>query len=110
MKTDHPLFPVMQPQDMNAAFADAYNARDFDRVLALFEPESIHIHPNGTIEQGTAIFRNTLHEFFEQNGTLVSNNIYCIPFEDLALLRAHYILERRMQTEILFEWKDILQR
>lgn len=85
--------PVMHPQDMNAAFADAYNSRDLKRVLALYEPESILVNPRGDFEQGTAAFRATLHDFLKQEGTLVSKNMYCIPFEDLALLRARYILE-----------------
>jgi ketosteroid isomerase-like protein len=84
---------VMNPQDMNAAFAQAYNSGDIDNLLALYEPESILINLNGGTDQGLEPIRTTLEGLLQFKGAMVSKNIYCIPFEDIAMLRAHFILD-----------------
>ncbi|MFE5318257.1 YybH family protein [Paenibacillus sp. NPDC056579] len=84
---------VMNPEDMNAAFAEAYNSGDIDKLLALYEPDGILVNPNGGYDQGIEQIRKTLEELLRLQGSMISKNIYCIPFENIALLRAHFILQ-----------------
>lgn len=84
--------PVMQPEDMNAAFAEAFNSGDINALLSLYEPNSILINPAGGLDQGIGRFRGTLEDLLQLQGRMTSRNIYCIPFENIALLRAHFIL------------------
>ncbi|MCJ8012954.1 DUF4440 domain-containing protein [Paenibacillus sp. KQZ6P-2] len=84
--------PVMNPEDMNPAFAEAYNSGNIDSLLALYEPQGILINPNGGIDQGIDHVRKTLEDLLQLKGNMVSKNMYCIPFENMALMRAHYIL------------------
>lgn len=93
MKPSNPSPPVRKPEDMNAAFADAYNSGDIDQLLALYEPNSVHVHRNGSLEIGVHSFRHTLEELLRLKGTMVSTNVYCIPFENIAMLRARFILQ-----------------
>lgn len=84
---------VRNPEDMNTAFADAFNSGDINNLLALYEPDSIHVNIDGSRSKGIASIRTTLEELLQLRGNMVSNNIYCIPFENIALLRAHFILQ-----------------
>lgn len=87
-----PQSPVRNPEEMNAAFAAAYNSGDIANLLALYEPEGILISPRGGREQGVDRIRATLEDLLRLQGTMISKNVYCIPFENIALLRAHFIL------------------
>ncbi|MGG2129897.1 DUF4440 domain-containing protein [Bacillus sp. S2(2024)] len=82
----------MNPEDMNAAFAEAYNSGDITNLLALYEPSAILINPSGGKEQGINHIHKTLEDLLQLQGTMVSKNIYCISFENIALLRAHFTL------------------
>jgi len=93
MKPSNPSKPVRRPEDMNAAFADAYNSGDIDQLLALYEPNGVHVHRNGSLEIGIHSFRHTLEELLRLKGTMVSTNVYCIPFENIAMLRARFTLQ-----------------
>ncbi|MCV4235190.1 DUF4440 domain-containing protein [Virgibacillus sp. LDC1] len=93
MKPSIPAIRVWKPEDMNAAFADAYNSGDIDQVLALYEPDSIHVHSNGSLEIGIHSFRHTLEELLHLKGTMISTNLYCIPFENIAMMRARFTLQ-----------------
>lgn len=85
-------YVVLTPENMNATFASAYNSGDVDNLLALYEPEAILITSNGSSEQGVSNLRQTLSSLLNLRGTMVSNNIFCIRFENIALLRAHFTL------------------
>lgn len=93
MKPSIPASRVWKPENMNAAFADAYNSGNIDQVLALYEPNSIHVHSNGSLEIGIHSFRHTLEELLLLKGTMISTNLYCIPFENIAMLRARFTLQ-----------------
>lgn len=84
---------VMNPEDMNAAFAEAYNSGDIDNLLALYEAGGILINLSGGRDEGLKSIRITLEGLLRFQGKMVSKNIYCIPFENIALLRAHFILD-----------------
>lgn len=93
MKYPNGKGPVMNPEDMNAAFAEAFNSGEIGNLLALYEPGAILINPNGGgQEQGIDHIRKTLEDLLQLQGEMVSKNIYCIPFENIALMRAHFIL------------------
>jgi Ketosteroid isomerase homolog len=84
---------VMNPEDMNAAFAEAYNSGSLDNLLALYETDAILVNPNGGRDQGIRQIRKTLEDLLRLQGRMTSRNIYCIPFENIALLRAHFTLQ-----------------
>ena len=83
--------PVLNPEDMNAAFAEACNSGSIERVLALYEPGAVLIQPNGNPLRGTGQIRIELEDLLRQNGRMESRNIHCIRFENIALLRGHFV-------------------
>lgn len=83
---------VMKPEDMNSAFAYAFNSGSIELLLALYEPDSILMDLTSQRVQGMDGIRTTLAGLLQLQGRMVSTNIYCLPFENIALLRAHFIL------------------
>lgn len=77
---------------MNAAFAGAYNSGDINNLLSLYKPDGILINPTGSQDKGIKNIRRTLEDLLQLQGHMISKNIYCVPFENIALLRAHFIL------------------
>lgn len=73
-------------------FTKAYNSGEIANLLALYEPNGILINTTGDQDQGMQAIRQTLEELLQLQGTMSSKNMYCIPFENMALLRAHFIL------------------
>jgi len=55
---------VMNPEDMNAAFAEAYNSGSLDNLLALYETDAILVNPNGGRDQGIRQIRKRLRICF----------------------------------------------
>lgn len=95
MINPHSKSRVMEPQRMNAAFAEAYNSGVIDNLMALYEPGAIHVNPYGETDYGTDAIRRFLTQLLQQKGYMQSNNVYCVPFENLALLRAHFVLHTK---------------
>ncbi|MFP3391635.1 YybH family protein [Brevibacillus sp. SIMBA_040] len=83
---------VLNPQDMNAAFAAAFNSGQIENLLALYEPDAVLIDHNSNEMRGTEAIRQALEQLLQIKGTMISTNIYCILYGDLALLRAHFVI------------------
>ncbi|MGG3626585.1 SgcJ/EcaC family oxidoreductase [Bacillus gobiensis] len=84
---------IFKPEDMNASFAEAYNSGDINNFLALYEPEAILTNTDGGKAQGVPQLRKHLEDLLQLKGKMVSKNIFCIPFEDIALMRAHWTID-----------------
>jgi Ketosteroid isomerase homolog len=83
--------PVLNPENMNAAFAEACNSGSIERLLALYEPDAVLIQPDGNLLRGTGQIRIELENLLRQNGRMESRNVFCIRFEKIALLRGHFV-------------------
>ncbi|MBY0087823.1 DUF4440 domain-containing protein [Brevibacillus brevis] len=92
MPFSHRNQPVKNPEDMNPAFAEAFNTSDINNLLALYEPQAILITQDNEQSHGVESIRATLEQLLQVQGTMVSENVFCIPFENIALLRAHFII------------------
>lgn len=84
---------VRMPEEMNPAFAKAFNSGKLDNLLALFEQDAILFDHGGRPHQGKGPVRETLEKLLQIKGTMVSTNIHCIPFEDIALIRCHFVID-----------------
>lgn len=83
---------VTQPEEMNRAFAEAYNAGSMERLLALYEPGAVLVSRPGQRAVGHQAIRAALGELLALGGTMRSENRYCLVLDDLALLRAEFHL------------------
>jgi uncharacterized protein (TIGR02246 family) len=79
---------VYQPQDMNSAFAEAFNSGDIENLMALYEPGAVLVPKPGQVVEGTQAIRAALQELLALKGHMQSENQYALVHGDIALLRA----------------------
>lgn len=83
---------VMEPQDMNAAFEEAYNSGDIERLMALYEPDAVMAPSPGKRAVGQLAIREVLLRFLALNGRLTCRNLYCMRVDRIALLQGEWKL------------------
>ena len=84
------MYKVNMPHEMNQMFARAFNTRDINNLMALYEEKSVlRIDTEKTYTGKTAIAVE-LSKLLSMPGTMLSNNNFCIEYENLALLRADH--------------------
>lgn len=79
---------VYKPEEMNAAFAEAFNSGEIERLLALYEPGAVLVPSPGRVVEGTDAIRPALQELLALKGHMRSENQYALVHGDIALLRA----------------------
>jgi ketosteroid isomerase-like protein len=89
---DNRRMAVTQPEEMNAAFAEAVNSGDLERMLALYEPEAVLAPRAGERAYGLGEIRAALRDLLSLDGEMESRNVWCIQVGELALLRGEWRL------------------
>jgi ketosteroid isomerase-like protein len=84
---------VRAPEEMHPAFQAAFNARDLDALLALYEEGAALTPQPGVAVVGHAAIREALGGFLGLNGPITMTTKTIIPAGDLALLHAEWTLD-----------------
>lgn len=79
---------VYNPEEMNSAFAEAFNSGDVEELLSLYEPTAVLVPRPGQVVEGAEAIRAALQELLALKGTMRSENQYALVHGDIALLRA----------------------
>lgn len=79
---------VYKPEDMNSAFAEAFNSGNIEDLLSLYEPDAVLVPKPGHVVEGAEAIRAALRELLTLKGTMRSENQYALVHGDIALLRA----------------------
>lgn len=82
----------MKPEDLHPMFAEAFNTRDLERMLALYEPEAKLLPGSGPLRSGTTQIREVLARFLESPRTIKIETVYALRMGDIALLRARWAM------------------
>lgn len=82
------MMRVYKPEDMNAAFAEAFNSGDIENLIALYEPGAVLVPMPGQVVEGTQAIRAALQELLALKGYMQSENQYALVHGEIALLRA----------------------
>lgn len=61
---------MQRVEDVVRAFQDAFNRRDLDALLALYEPEAAFVPQPGQVVSGPAALKEALGAFLALNGQL----------------------------------------
>lgn len=85
----------MIPDDILTIFRDGLNARDVERVAALFEDEAILISDTEHIVRGREAIRDGLANFLSISPTLTLNAARVVRNGDLALLYSDWTITGR---------------
>ena len=84
---------VVDPSKMNEAFAAAFNSRNLENLLSLYEPSGILVPDDrGECYGGIDEIAGPLRGLLLVPGTMISRNNFCIVHGELALLRADWTL------------------
>lgn len=83
---------VARPSDVNAAFADGFNRRDIDAMLALYDPEGGVVEMDGTMSVGPEQIRHHLERLVELGGHMESVNLTAVELGDIALVTAAWTI------------------
>ena len=84
---------VRVPEEMHPAFQAAFNARDLDALLDLYEEEAALTPQPGVAVTGHAAIREALGGFLGLNGPIAMTTKTIIPAGDLAMLHAEWTLD-----------------
>jgi uncharacterized protein (TIGR02246 family) len=79
---------VTLPSEINAAFADGFNRRDVDALLALYRPDGAVVEVDGTVSHGIDPIRDHLERLIAIGGTMTSTNLTTVVAGDVALVTA----------------------
>lgn len=82
------IMKVYKPEDMNSAFAEAFNSGNIDDLLALYETNAVLVPMPGQVIEGIEAIRVALQGLLALNGQMRSENQYALVHDDIALLRA----------------------
>ena len=83
---------VMEPQEINSAFEEAYNSREIERLVALYEPDAVMAPSPGKRAVGNSAIREVLLRLLAIGGRMQCRNLYCIRVDSIALLQAEWSL------------------
>lgn len=83
---------VMKPQEMNETFARLVNAGDLNQLLDLYEPNAIMRIDAERTFHGSAEIAQALRDLLAVPGTMTAHNVFCIEQDEIALLRADYVI------------------
>lgn len=87
------MFKITSPAAINETFARAFNSRNLDNLLALYETGAVLVSgASAAPEIGIAQIGKALSRLLQIPGTMVSVNNFCIENGSIALLRADWKL------------------
>ncbi len=84
------MFKVTMPHKMNQTFAQAFNTRDINNLMALYEENAVMRIDAEKSFTGKAVIAIELRKFLLLPGKMLSHNNFCIEHGDIALLRADH--------------------
>ena len=79
---------VAQPSEINAAFAEGFNGRDLEALLALYHPDGAVVEVDGTVSHGIDQIRDHLERLIAIGGTMESTNLTTVITGEIALVTA----------------------
>jgi ketosteroid isomerase-like protein len=83
---------VPRPSEINAAFADGFNRRDVDGLLALYESDAAVVEIDGSVSSGPAAVRDHLERLVALGGTMTSTNLTSVEAGEIALVTAEWVI------------------
>jgi ketosteroid isomerase-like protein len=84
----------MEPQRINELFERAYNARDLEQMMLLYEPDAVLVNgPAAEPAVGTSAIRESLAGFIALGGSLrLVQRRFCLVHSDFALISIDFAL------------------
>src|SRR3954453_3167223 len=84
---------VSQPHEIHQAVEDAFNAKDVDGLVALYESDARMVAPDGSVAVGTEAIREQWKFALAMNAPMRVQTRFCIEMGEVALLRNDWNLD-----------------
>ena len=91
--SENEIFKAESPAQMNGIFAAAFNSGAVENLLALYEPQAVLITQAGESLIGLEAIKSELQNLLKLGGEMTSENQYAFQMENIALLRAKFVLK-----------------
>ena len=85
---------VPLPSDINASFAEGFNRKDVEALLALYDAEGCVVEPDGSVAYGSDARRSHLDRLIDLGGEMISTNRSSVVVGDTALVTAEWRILR----------------
>jgi len=85
--------PASEPQEIHRAVEEAFNAKDLDGLVALYEKDARMVAPDGSVVEGIDAIREQWQSFLAMNAQMKLRTRFAIEMDDIALLRNDYTVE-----------------
>jgi uncharacterized protein (TIGR02246 family) len=83
---------MSRPEEIHSRFATAFNSRNVDAIMALYEPQATLVPQPGQIVQGRDSIREALLQFLALKGTMEVKSIFTLHGPGIALTRGKWKL------------------
>ncbi len=85
--------PILKPEEIDAEFETAFNRRDMEAVLALYEPDAAMVPEPGKTVRGHAAVREVVGRFLSLQGKIDVQTRRVYRTDDVAVSIAPWTLE-----------------
>ena len=85
-------YKVHTPDQMNATFVRAFNSRQIENLMMLYQPDAILMRLDGSVARGTEEIRDELTNLLTMAIKVDGDNQFALIHDDTALLRANFLI------------------
>jgi uncharacterized protein (TIGR02246 family) len=78
---------LSNPTDIHSAVEEAFNARDLDGLIRLYEKDARMATPDGSVVEGIDAIREVWQGLLAMNGRMTLRTRFAVEMGDIALLR-----------------------
>src|SRR5207244_2576831 len=84
---------ISEPQEIHRAVEEAFNAKDLDGLVVLYETDARMVAPDGSVAVGTDEIRGQWQAILAMNVPMRVRTRFCVEMGDIALLRNDWNVE-----------------
>jgi uncharacterized protein (TIGR02246 family) len=107
-------YKVFAPQQMNQTFVRAFNSRQIDNLMLLYQPDAVLVRLDGSLARGTDQIRDELSKLLSRGIRAEGYNQFAITYGNTALLRANFTItfpgENGQETSIKGSSSEVVSR
>lgn len=85
--------PARTPDEVHELFRQAFNDRDLEALMALYEPDAVLVAQPGQIASGTDQIREALAGFLALNGPILMTHLATVAGPDSAIAYGRWTVE-----------------
>ena len=99
-----------RPEELHRALADAFNTRQIENVMALYEGHASLVPRPGIVVSGGAALREALRGFLAVPGLMIIETVYAVESDGLALTRSAWSIRDGNETQLHGAGTEIMRR